>query len=148
MQTKLLNDSVAGQVKEVFQQLKEPVQILFFGKETGCDYCGDTLQLISEIAELSDKLSLEVYDVDRDADIARQYRVDKVPGIVIAGKNGSEITDFGIRFAGIPSGHEFSSLIHDLVLVSSRESGLSQKTRDFLKDLRKPVLLQVFVTPT
>ena len=54
----------------------------------------------------------------------------------------------GIRYAGIPSGHEFSSLIHDLILVSGRDSGLGQETRNFLKSLDSPVLLQVFVTPT
>jgi glutaredoxin-like protein len=56
--------------------------------------------------------------------------------------------DYGVRLAGIPSGHEFSSLIQDLILVSGRDSGLSAETRKALDDLDKPVLLQVFVTPT
>ncbi|MBP1700991.1 MAG: glutaredoxin-like protein, partial [Chloroflexi bacterium] len=47
-----------------------------------------------------------------------------------------------------PSGHEFSSLINTLVVVSNRDSGLDQQTRDFLSKLDKPVHLQVFVTPT
>jgi alkyl hydroperoxide reductase subunit AhpF len=53
-----------------------------------------------------------------------------------------------VLYSGIPAGHEFGSLIHDLVLVSGRDSGLSQKARNFLAGLRKPVHLQVFVTPT
>jgi len=67
---------------------------------------------------------------------------------VLAGRDGDQILDFGVRYAGIPSGHEFSSLIHDLVLVSGRDSGLSEETRQFLSSLDQPVLLQVFVTPT
>ncbi|HSF82314.1 MAG TPA: hypothetical protein VLA49_13820 [Anaerolineales bacterium] len=148
MAEKLLNEEIAGQVKEVFNQLKEPVEVLFFGRKENCDYCADTLQLAQEIVDLSDKLGLKAYDLDEDASLAEQYHVDKAPGLVLAGKDGDQVKDFGVRYAGIPSGHEFSSLIHDLVLVSSRDSGLDQQTRDFLKDLKKPVLLQVFVTPT
>jgi alkyl hydroperoxide reductase subunit AhpF len=74
--------------------------------------------------------------------------VDKVPGLVLAGRDGDQILDYGIRYAGIPSGHEFSSLIHDLVLVSGRDSGLREQTRAYLAKLDKPVHLQVFVTPT
>lgn len=148
MTTKLLNDEVAGQVQEVFGQLQEPVEVLYFGKKENCEYCVDTLALIEEVVELSDKLSLSTYDIDDDAAIASQYKVDKAPGLVIAGRDGDQILDYGVRFAGIPSGHEFSSLINDLVLVSGRDSGLSQETRDFLKTLDKPVQLLVFVTPT
>lgn len=148
MTTKLLNEDITRQVQEVFNQLQEPVQVLFFGKKSGCDYCDDTLQMITEVASLSDKISQNEYDIEDDAEIARQYKVDKAPGMVIAGRDGDQILDYGVRISGIPSGHEFSSLIHVLILVSGRDSGLSQATRDFLKELDKPVHLQVFVTPT
>jgi len=148
MQTRLLNDAIIEQVREVFDQLQEPVEVLFFGQEAGCDYCEDTLQLVQEIVALSDKLGVRVYDLDRDASIAQQYKVDKAPGIVIAGRDGDQVQDYGIRYAGIPAGHEFSSLVHDLILVSGRDSGLDAKTRQFLAGLKEPILLQVFVTPT
>ena len=148
MQTKLLNEAIIEQVREVFSQLSEPVEMLFFGQEAGCEYCDDTLQLVQEIGALSDKLGVQVYDLDRDASIAQQYRVDKAPGIVIAGRDDDQILDYGIRYAGVPAGHEFSLLIHDLILVSGRDSGLDAKTRQFLAGLQEPVLLQVFVTPT
>jgi glutaredoxin-like protein len=148
MQTKLLNDQIIDQVQEVFEQLQQPVEVLFFSKKTGCDYCEDTLQLLQEVIGLSDKLNLNVYDLDEDAAIAGQYKVDKAPGLVIAGRDGDQILDYGIRIAGIPSGHEFSSLIHDLILVSGRDSGLTQDVRRYLQELDQPVHLQVFVTPT
>ena len=80
--------------------------------------------------------------------MAKQYRVDKVPGLIIAGKNGDQIHDYGVRYSGIPSGHEFSSFIHSIILVSGRDSGLNAKTREILSKLTEPVHLQVFVTPT
>jgi alkyl hydroperoxide reductase subunit AhpF len=148
MTKQLLNDDIRGQVREVLGQMQHPVQVLYFGKKDDCYYCGDTQQLAEEIVSLSDKLGMEVHDIDEDAELASKYQVDKVPGMVIAGKDGDQLIDYGVRLAGIPSGHEFSTFIHDLVLVSSRDSGLSQKTRDFLSTLTQPVLLQVFVTPT
>lgn len=148
MTTKLLNKQIVDQIQEVFTNLNEPVEILFFSRKSDCDYCADTQQLVEEVVSVSDKLSLSLYDLDDDAGIASQYNVDKAPGLVIAGRDGEQVLDYGIRYAGIPSGHEFSSLIHDLILVSSRDSGLDPETRQFLAELKEPVLLQVFVTPT
>jgi len=144
----LLNDDIAGQIREVFAGLKDPVHLMFFGSKISCQYCEDTRQLVEEVAALSELLSIEIYDMEADSDLAARYNVDKAPGLVIAAKEGDQITDFGVRLAGIPSGHEFTSLIQDIMLVSNRDSGLNPQTRAYLKGLDKPVLLQVFVTPT
>jgi glutaredoxin-like protein len=144
----LLTEDIKEQIREVFEQLKEPVEVLYFGRAEDCEYCEDTRQLVKEVTGLSGQLSLTVHDLDKDGQLASQYRVDKAPGLVIAGKEGDQLIDYGIRFAGIPSGHEFSSFIHDLILVSNRDSGLQENTRQSLGKLEKPVHLQVFVTPT
>jgi len=145
---RLLNDDIVQQIREVFEGLKHPVHIMFFGSAKNCQYCDETRQLAEEVAEISDLISMEVYDVEADADLAKMYNVGDAPGLVIAAKEGDQVTDFGVRLMGIPSGHEFTSLIQDIVLVSTRDSGLGEQTREFLKGLDKPVLLQVFVTPT
>ena len=145
---KLLTEDVVKQIEEAFAPMKENVQVMFFGQKEDCQYCSDTQQLLEEVVDISDKLSIEIYDLDDDADLAEKFNVDKAPGTVLAAKDGDSISDFGIRYAGIPSGHEFTSLIQDILLVSGRDSGLAQETRDFLKELTEPVLLQVFVTPT
>jgi glutaredoxin-like protein len=147
MAEKLLNDEIVGQIKEIFANLQNPVDVLFFQQED-CDYCADTYLLLEEVSAISDKISLTAYDLDADQEVAQKHRVDKAPGIVLVGKDGEELHDFGVRFAGIPSGHEFSSLIHDLLRVSSQDSGLSADTRDRLKEIKDPVHLMVFVTPT
>jgi glutaredoxin-like protein len=145
---KLLNDDITRQVQELFEQLKEPVEVLFFGQKEDCLYCADTLQLVREVTELSEKLSLSSYDLVEQAELARQYGVDKAPTLVFAAKDGEKLRDYGMRFTGIPSGSEFSTLIHDLMLVSGRDSGLKQNTRQALQGLKEQILLQVFVTPT
>jgi glutaredoxin-like protein len=121
---------------------------MFFGSKQGCAYCDDTRQLAQEVVALSDKLSLGLFDLMEDSELAKKYHVDKVPSIVIAGMDGEEIHDYRIRLAGIPSGYEFTSLVQDIKLVSARESGLSSNSREFINGLTSPVQLQVFVTPT
>ena len=146
--TNLLNEDVRQQVSEAFNELHEPVKVLFFGSKEQCEYCDDTLKLVEEVVGLSDQLSVQAFDVEDDAAVADTYNVSMTPGLVIAAEGEDGPIDYGVRYAGIPSGHEFSSLIQDLLLVSGRDSGLSEQTRDFLAGLKEPVHLQVFVTPT
>ena len=145
---KLLNEEVSGQIKQAFDGLDKPVQILYFGSQENCDYCQETQQLLSEVSGLDERVHLSVHDLKSDAALASQYKVDKVPAIVIAGKDGDKILDSGIQFSGIPSGYEFSTLINDILLASKLDSGLGDETRAFLKALTEPLHLQVFVTPT
>lgn len=144
----ILDNSIIDQVREAFADLNEPVQILFFGSKENCDYCNETRQLLEELVATSDKLSLDIYDIEEHSEIAAKYNLEKAPATVIAAKEGTQITDQGILFSGIPSGHEFSTLINDILLVSKRDSGLGEKTREFLKNLKEPLSLQVFVTPS
>lgn len=146
---KLLPENIASQVREVFQQLKNPVQVLLFVSPAQAETCEITRQLLEEVMDLSEYLSLSIHDLAAEPDLARLYQVEgKAPAIVIAAKEGVQITDYGIRYLGVPSGHEFTTLIQDLILVSGRDSGLSPQVRNYIKGLSKPLHLEVFVTPT
>jgi alkyl hydroperoxide reductase subunit AhpF len=100
------------------------------------------------VSALSNRIHLSVHDLDQDAELASRHGVDKAPTLVILGQDGEQVTDFGVRFAGIPAGHEFISFVQAIVNVSGRETTLSEETRQFLHELAEPVHLQVFVTPT
>ena len=145
---KVLSGQVVEQINEVFAELKEPVQILFFSLEANCEYCSETQQLLEEVTDLNSNLELKVYDLQENHEIAQQFHVTTVPSIVIVAKDGSEIRDLGIHFLGIPAGHEFGTLVNDILMVSKRKSSLKEQTREFLKTLDKPLQLQVFVTPS
>jgi glutaredoxin-like protein len=144
----LLNESIRDQVKAAFGPLKDAVHIIYFQKADNCDYCADTRQLLEEVSSLSDKITLEVRDLNADKELAERYKIDNAPAYAVTRKEGDEIIDYGIRYYGIPSGSEFSTLIYDVLLVSSGDSTLSKETREYLKTLEQPVSLMVFVTPT
>ena len=146
---KLLSDELIVQIRQVFEKLSQPVQVLLFVSKDKQAACEPTQQLLEELIPLSDKLALSVHDLVAEPELARQYGVqDKAPAIVMAARDGAQITDYGIRYLGVPSGHEFSTLIQDLLLVSGRDSGLSKQLRSYIKALSKPLHLEVFVTPT
>lgn len=146
---KMLNESIVKQLGEMFAEMKRPVKLLFFGSSAeNCDYCEQTWQLLEEMSAVSDKVLLEKFDVDQDGDTAKQYKIEKTPAIVICAQEGDKLIDYGIRIYGIPAGHEFGTLVHSVVLVSNGESGLETDVKTYLSDLKKPVNLQVFVTPT
>ncbi len=133
-------------IKE-FEGLQNPVKLLMFTQELECQYCRETRMIAEEVANLSDAISVEVYNFVTDEEVAQQYGIDKIPAIAIL-RDGDEPKDYGIRYFGIPSGYEFSSLIEDVMMVSHGESGLSEATRSLVAGLTRPVHLQVFVTPT
>jgi len=143
----LLNDEIRGQLEQEFSKLSNPVKLVMFTQAIECQYCKETHQLAEEIAELSDKINVEVYDFVEDADVVEQYQIDKIPAIAVV-RDGDEPRDYGIRFYGIPSGYEFGSLIEDIAMISAGESGLSPATKEYLANLDQPLHLQVFVTPT
>ncbi|MBK7895428.1 MAG: thioredoxin family protein [Candidatus Promineifilaceae bacterium] len=143
----LLDKDTRKQITEMFQAMNKPVKMVVFTQEFECQYCKETRQIAEELSALSDKISLEVYDFVADSDLAQQYGVDKIPATVILA-GGEAGKDYGIRYYGIPSGYEFSSLIHDVMMVSEGDPQLSKEMTDWLAKLETPVHLQVFVTPT
>jgi glutaredoxin-like protein len=145
---KFLNEKVIKQLEEAFAEMQEPVQVLYFGSRDHCDTCAETQQLLEEVAAVNDKLELSVYDLHENRELAEKFNVANAPGIVIAAKNDAEVKNLGVQFSGTPSGYEFSTLINDILAVSSRDSGLSKATREVLKQLDRPLHLQVFVTPS
>lgn len=139
----LLNDEIREEVKAALADIKTPVTLKVFTQRFECQYCKETRELVQEVAALNDRLSVEVYDFEKDKAVADSLGIDKVPAVAIIGAK-----DYGIRMFGIPSGYEFGSLIEAIRLVSAGDSGLSPATRKQIAQLKKPIKIQVFITPT
>src|SRR5260370_30027401 len=139
----LIRDEDADQIRERLREMVDLVKLVHFTKELNLEYGLEARQLLEELAALSDKLSLEVHNFLLDKQKVAEYGIDKVPATVV--RNGK---DYHIRFYGVPSGYEFSSLLDAILSVSRADSGLSEKTKETLRNLSQPLHLEVFVTPT
>jgi len=139
----LLNAEIKEQVEEQLADLAGPVRLVMFTQEFECMYCAETRKLVEEVSELSEDLTADIYNFVVDEDKAQELDVDKIPAVAVMGEE-----DYGIRFYGIPSGYEFTSLLEAIRIAAAGESDLSKETVEFLSSLREPVHMQVFVTPT
>jgi alkyl hydroperoxide reductase subunit AhpF len=143
-----LDDNITKQIKEVFSNLENQVEILVFTSKNDCEFCDDTTELLKEVCELSPKLKYQGVDIDSEGSLVKQYHISRTPAIAVLGQVDGKMMDFGIRFSGIPAGHEFSALIHSIVSVSRQEAGISQETQAYLDSLKSPIHLEIFTTPT
>ena len=139
----LLRDSDMEEVRERLKEMVNPVKLVHFTQELNLEYGREARQLLEELSQISDKLSLETYNYLIDKEKVAEYAVDKVPATVI--RNGK---DYGIRFFGLPAGYEFAALLDAIMAVSEGDSGLQPESRQKLAQLTQPVHLQVFTTPT
>lgn len=152
----ILNNAVREATRKKFDaELKGKVTLIHFTQEAGrlvlpdslkgqeCLFCRETKQLLDEVASLSDKVELRLFDFAADKDQAAAFGIDKIPALVVKNEE-----DYGIRFFGIPSGYEYQSLIEAVIDVSRGATSLSEKTKEALRVIASPVHLQVFVTPT
>ena len=131
-------------VKQLFEkELSGEVRLVVFTQKFECEGCEITRRIAEELAELSPNISVEVHDFEEDGELARKWRVDKIPALLVFG-----MREYGIRYFGMPTGYEFAALLDDIVDVSKGRSRLSEATKARLKEIKEPVHIQVFVTPT
>jgi alkyl hydroperoxide reductase subunit AhpF len=139
-----MTEEVAAQLKEEFAQLVHPVRLAVFSQALADPESEQVRRLAEELVALEPRLSLESYNFVLDKEKAEEMRVARIPAVAIMGAE----KDYGIRMYGLPSGYEFGTLIEAILDVSRGDSGLSAETRAALKELARPVHVQVFSTPT
>ncbi len=125
------------------QDLTGEVRMIMFTQELECQYCAQTRGLLEELAAMSDRLSLTVYDFVADAEEARKYGIDKIPATVLMADE-----DVGIRYFGVPAGYELSALVETIQDLSRGETDLEPEVLTELETLADDIHIQVFVTPT
>ncbi len=148
---RLLKEKDVKYIKDLFEKnLKDPVElVLFLQGENGdkvtkfnSQYFPYTEEILKELVEISDKLKLTVYKDNKEKEA--EYKVKEISALFVEGKN----TNKNVVYYGIPSGHEFSSLLEDIMDASKGETELSASTKLAIKKINKPTEILVFVTPS
>ena len=119
--------------------LKDEVRLIGFVKGD-CRYCKETRELLEEVSSLSDKIELEL------PESGEKYGISEVPVVIVQDKEGELGTR--VRFLGIPSGYEFTSLVKDIMYVSTKTLEISEKTIEELQNVESDILIEVYVTPS
>ncbi|GFO98180.1 hypothetical protein ig2599ANME_2403 [groundwater metagenome] len=139
----MLSDSEKDALKKKFAALVNDVELAVFTQELECQFCKETRELALELATLSPKIKTKVYDFVKNGDEDIKYNIKKIPAIAIIGSR-----DYGVRYYGVPAGYEFAAFVDDIIDVSRGETSLSESLKKKVAEIKKPVHLQVFVSPT
>jgi glutaredoxin-like protein len=107
--------------------------------------CSYARTFLEEVVQLSDKLSLTVFDYERDADKAKYYHVDKIPAILLLDEKNNDVN---MKFYGLPAGYEINSFIKSLLEVSGNKEEFSSGILQRIKNVDKDIHIQVFVSVT
>ncbi len=140
----ILDDKTKKIVLEELKKLTGPVKLVYFTQELECDMCRRAREILMELKELSNLITVQVHDFVLDTDPVSKYGIERIPATVIL--SGEE--DFGFRYYGVPTGYEFSVLLNMIVLASRRDTGLTPKVKDELKKIINPLEVKIFVLPT
>ncbi len=137
-----MDDATREQVIELFSGMVNDVMAHLFLEEKDCLYCNDVKDMVEQLAELTDKLTIVEHKGTLDSDDAKEMGIEHHPAIVLHGKE-----KYNIKFYGIPAGHEFGALVGSIVDVSMGVAPLPPDVIEDIASIDKPINIKVFVTP-
>jgi alkyl hydroperoxide reductase subunit F len=114
----MLDEAIKTQLKAYLEKLTQPIELVA-ALDDGAK-SRELDELLGEIATMSDKIALR-----RDDSEPRKpsFAINRVG------------TDVGVRFAGIPMGHEFTSLVLALLQVGGHPSKAAAETIEQVRNL-------------
>ena len=125
----MLDDTLKAQLQTYLGMLRQPIRLI--ASLDSSERAAEMRELLQESAALSDKVSL-----DETGDDARK------PSFVIA-KEGET---HGVRFAAIPLGHEFTSLVLALLWTGGHPPKVEQDVLDQIKALDSDLNFEVYMS--
>lgn len=137
-----MDDATKEQVSELFTGIANDVTIHLFIEEDNCLYCNDVKDMVEQLAELTEKITIVEHKGALGADDAKEMGVEHHPAIVLHGKD-----KYNVKFYGIPAGHEFGALVGTIVDVSTGTAPLPPDVIEDILSIDKPINIKVFVTP-
>ena len=139
---KLFSKDVADQIQAILKDMVNPITIKLF-VDGACETCEETKQLLTETSELSEKITLVVSELSDASDDLVTYDIEMTPSFVFL---DNENNYRGVKFNGIPAGHEINSFISAIMEMSGVEYKFSDDVLARISKINKPVDIKVFVT--
>lgn len=124
----ILDAEIKGQLAEYLKLMENEILLKV---STGSDQISkDMMSLVNELAEMSPKIKIE------------QSSLERTPSFSI-NRMGEET---GITFAGIPLGHEFTSLVLALLQVSGRAPKVEEQVIEQIKGIKDKYKFESFIS--
>ncbi|MCY8542977.1 alkyl hydroperoxide reductase subunit F [Bacillus haynesii] len=126
----VLEANIKAQLNQYMQMIENDIVLKV---STGDDSVSkDMLALVEELASMSSKITVE------------KAQLDRTPSFSV-NRTGE---DTGVTFAGVPLGHEFTSLVLALLQVSDRPPKVDQKIIDQIKNISGEYRFESYISLT
>jgi alkyl hydroperoxide reductase subunit F len=126
----MLDANIAAQLKSYLQNVKRPIELIAALDDSA--KANEMRDLLQEIAGMSDLITL-IEDADSDT---------RKPSFQVKQPGGEE----KIRFAGIPMGHEFTSLVLALLHVGGHPTKLEADVIEQIKSLEGEFNFEAYIS--
>ena len=141
-QSKLLNDELRVQLKGVLERVEKPVTLISIIDEGNAKSL-ELKDLIIDIGALSDKLNVELYKKGENREIEEKIHADKYPIVALLDEENNYS---GVKFHGVPGGHELNSFILAIYNLGGPGQQLSDELLEQIKGLDKKTNIKVCVS--
>ena len=128
----MLDADLKAQLKSYLERLTRSIELV--ASVDDAEPSRDMLELLRDVAEQSDRVTL----------IERRGDGERVPSFRIQ-RTGSDV---GVRFAGLPMGHEFTSLVLALLQVGGYPPKLEADTIEQIRSLEGEFRFETFMSLT
>lgn len=135
----VLTEELRGQIRPVFNKLLRDTVLIMAGDLNDAK-TQELRNLLEQLCEESPRLSLQVYAKN---DPACPVPFERWPAFALCGGDGQYS---GVKFSGIPGGHEFNSLIFALYNFAGPGQEVTPALKGRIAAVQKPVHLQIAIS--
>ena len=140
--SKLLNDGLRAQLKGVLARLEKSVTLVSVVDESNSKSI-ELRDLILDIADLDERVSAEIYNKGENIEVENKIHADKYPVVALLDSNKKYS---GVKFHGVPGGHELNSFILAIYNLGSAGQQISEETLNNIKKIDKDINIKVCVS--
>lgn len=138
----LLSDAIRTQLKGVFSKMASDVTLVSIVDES-MPKSVELRDFLLDVAELGDKLHLELYNKGENTEMEQKINADKFPVVSLLNANGEYS---GVKYHGVPGGHELNSFILAIYNLAGPGQALDSTILDSIKSINKKANIKVMVS--
>lgn len=138
----LLNDQLRVQLKGILEKVENEVTLVSIVDESN-EKSLELRDLVLDISDLGSKINCEIYLKGENLELENKIHANKYPIVALLNKN-REYT--GVKFHGVPGGHELNSFILAIYNVGGPGQQVSEEIIKSVKAIDKKVNIKVCVS--
>lgn len=138
----LLNDALRNQLKSVLSKFENKISLVSIVDVNNTKSL-ELRDLVLDIADLSNKIDAIIYNKGEKPEIEEKIHANKYPIVALLNKDGEYA---GVKFHGVPGGHELNSFILAMYNLAGPGQALEEKVINEIKSIDKKVNIKVGVS--